>query len=138
MALQAGDSFAHYKITSPIGSGGMGDVFLAKDTKLDRQVAIKFLNEKFSKEETLLGRFVQEAKAASALNHPNILTVYEIGEFEGANYIATEFIEGSTLRDVLLKKEPLQLNQVLKIGVPDRFGAVLCKFTVSDSMEGIP
>jgi serine/threonine protein kinase/Flp pilus assembly protein TadD len=77
----------------------MGEVFLARDTKLDRQVAIKFLNEKFSKEETLLGRFIQEAKAASALNHPNILTVYEIGENEGNHYISAEYIDGKTLRE---------------------------------------
>src|ERR1043165_6036198 len=92
-------SFAHYQIVSPIGSGGMGEVFLARDTKLDRQVAIKFLNQRFSKDEALLNRFIQEAKAASALNHPNILTVYEIGENEGTHYIATEYIDGTTLRE---------------------------------------
>src|SRR5512141_270203 len=92
-------SFAHYEIISPIGSGGMGEVFLARDTKLGRQVAIKFLNEKFSKDEGLLNRFIQEAKAASALNHPNIITVYEIGENEGRNYIAAEYIDGQTLRE---------------------------------------
>src|SRR3954447_12147283 len=92
-------SFAHYELLSQIGSGGMGDVYLADDTKLGRKVAIKFLNDKFSKEEALLNRFVQEAKAASALNHPNILTVYEIGEDSGTHYIATEFIDGKTLRE---------------------------------------
>ena len=76
----------------------MGEVYLAQDTKLDRKVAIKFLNEEFSREVDKLKRFVQEAKAASALNHPNILTVYEIGEVDGKNYIATELIEGHTLR----------------------------------------
>jgi len=112
-----GTDLLHYRIISKIGAGGMGEVYLANDTKLDRKVAIKFLHDQFSKDADKLGRFIREAKAASALNHPHILTVYEIGEFEGANYIATEFIEGSTLRDVLLKKEALQLNQVLKIGV---------------------
>lgn len=99
MTIHSRGSFAHYEILSPIGSGGMGEVFLARDTKLDRQVAVKFLNEKFSKEESLLNRFIQEAKAASALNHPNILTVYEIGEHEGSYYISTEFIDGKTLRE---------------------------------------
>src|SRR6476469_6380782 len=113
MAIQAGDSFAHYQITSPLGSGGMGDVFLARDTKLDRQVAIKFLNEKFSKEETLLGRFVQEAKAASALNHPNILTVYEIGEHDGSNYISAEYIDGKTLRERMRSR--LNFDETLSI-----------------------
>lgn len=113
MAIQAGDSFAHYQITEPIGSGGMGDVFLARDTKLDRQVAIKFLNEKFSKEETLLSRFIQEAKAASALNHPNILTVYEVGEHDGSNYISAEYIDGKTLRERM--KSRLSFDETLSI-----------------------
>src|SRR5258708_10475973 len=95
----------------------MGEVYLAQDTKLDRKVAIKFLHEEFSKDADKLNRFVQEAKAASALNHPNILTVYEIGEVDGKNYIATELIDGQTLREHLSHKETLQLNQILKIGV---------------------
>src|SRR5688572_33081864 len=95
----------------------MGQVYVAQDTKLDRKVAIKFLLEEFSKDADKLNRFIQEAKAASALNHPNILTVYEIGEIDGKNYIATEFIEGKTLREHLSLKEPLPLNQILKIGV---------------------
>src|SRR5687768_14983416 len=95
----------------------MGQVYVAQDTKLDRKVAIKFLLEEFSEDADKLNRFVQEAKAASALNHPNILTVYEIGEADGKNYIATELIDGHTLRDHLAAKEPLPLKQVLKIGV---------------------
>ena len=95
----------------------MGEVYLAHDTKLDRKVAIKFLHDEFSKDADKLNRFVQEAKAASALNHPNILTVYEIGEVDGKNYIATELIEGQTLREHLAQKVSLQLNQILKIGV---------------------
>jgi serine/threonine protein kinase/tetratricopeptide (TPR) repeat protein len=110
-------SISHYRIVSKIGAGGMGEVYLAHDTKLDRKVAIKFLNEEFSKDADKLGRFIQEAKAASALNHPNILTVYEIGEAEGRNYIATELIDGITLREHLSHKESLPLNSILKIGV---------------------
>src|SRR5450759_4229114 len=115
--LPAGSTLSHYRIVSKIGAGGMGEVYLAQDTKLDRKVAIKFLHEEFSKDADKLGRFIQEAKAASALNHPNILTVYEIGEVDGKNYIATELIEGQTLREHLSHKESLQLNQILKIGV---------------------
>jgi serine/threonine-protein kinase len=95
----------------------MGEVYLAQDTKLDRKVAIKFLNEEFSRDPNKLKRFIQEAKAASALNHPNILTVYEIGEVAGKNYIATELIDGKTLREQLSQKDPLPLNKILKVGV---------------------
>src|SRR6266567_3020554 len=115
--LPAGSTLLHYRIVSRIGAGGMGEVYLAQDTRLDRHVAIKFLNEEFSKDADKLNRFIQEAKAASALNHPNILTVYEIGETEGTNYIVTELIEGKTLREHLAQKESLQLNAILKIGV---------------------
>lgn len=115
MVTQQRASFAHYEVLSQIGSGGMGDVYLADDTKLGRKVAIKFLNDKFSKEEALLNRFIQEAKAASALNHPNILTVYEIGEHNGTHYIATEFIEGKTLRERM--KQRLTFDETLSIMV---------------------
>ena len=108
---------AHYRIISLIGSGGMGEVYLAEDTKLDRRVAIKFLQKEFSKDADKLNRFIQEAKAASALNHPNILTVHEIGEVDGQNYIATELIDGETLRQHLSHKESLTLSTILKIGV---------------------
>src|SRR3954451_20111730 len=115
MSTPARASFAHYNMLSQIGSGGMGDVYLADDTKLGRKVAIKFLNEKFSKEEALLNRFIQEAKAASALNHPNILTVYEIGEDGGTHYISTEYIEGKTLRERM--KQRLTFDETLSIMV---------------------
>ena len=116
-SLNANSLISHYRIISKIGAGGMGEVYLAQDTKLDRKVAIKFLHEEFSKDAEKLGRFVQEAKAASALNHPNILTVHEIGEVDGKNYIATELIDGKTLRENLSYKEALPLNTILKIGV---------------------
>src|SRR5688572_31399350 len=115
MITPARDSFGHYQILSMIGSGGMGEVYLADDIKLGRRVAIKFLNEKFSKDEDLLNRFIQEAKAASALNHPNLITVYEIGEHDGAHYISTEFIEGKTLRGRM--KERLTFADALSISV---------------------
>ncbi|MCA1589536.1 MAG: protein kinase, partial [Acidobacteria bacterium] len=115
VSTQPRASFAHYEIVSPIGSGGMGEVFLARDTKLDRQVALKFLNEKFSQEESLLNRFIQEAKAASALNHPNILTVYAIDEHEGRHYMSAEFIDGKTLRERM--KSRLTFDETLSIMV---------------------
>src|SRR6266498_4461800 len=115
--LEANTTLSHYRVVSKLGAGGMGEVYLAQDTKLDRKVAIKFLHEEFSKDSDKLNRFVQEAKAASGLNHPNILTVYEIGEVDGKNYIATELIDGQTLREHLSHKESLQLNQILKLGV---------------------
>ncbi|HLE62948.1 MAG TPA: serine/threonine-protein kinase, partial [Pyrinomonadaceae bacterium] len=115
--LSANTNLSHYRIVSKIGAGGMGEVYLAHDSKLDRKVAIKFLHEEFSKDADKLNRFVQEAKAASALNPPNILTVYKIGEVDGKNYIATELIDGQTLREHLSRKGTLQLNAILKIGV---------------------
>lgn len=107
------ESFAHYNIRSSLGSGGMGEVFLADDTKLERKVALKFLNQQFSKDNDLLNRFKQEAKAASALNHPNILTVYEIGEHDGRHYIAAEYIDGKTLRERM--KQRLSFDESLSI-----------------------
>ncbi len=115
--METGTIINQYKIISPIGKGGMGEVFLAQDTKLDRKVAIKFLNEELSRDADKLNRFIQEAKAVSALNHPNILTVYEIGEKDEANFIVTEFIEGKTLRENLSPKKTNSLNEILKIGV---------------------
>ncbi len=106
-----------YKVISAIGKGGMGEVFLAQDTKLNRKVAIKFLNEELSGDSEKLNRFIQEAQATSALNHPNILTVYGIDSFEDSHYIATEFIEGETLRESLNKRESIPLSRVLKIAV---------------------
>src|SRR5882672_10719974 len=108
--LSADTIIGNYRIVSKIGAGGMGEVYLAQDTKPDRKVAIKFLNEEFSKDADKLNRFVQEAKAASALNHPNILTIHEIGELDGTNYIVTELIDGQTLRAHLSHKEALQLS----------------------------
>ena len=97
----AGQQINHYRILSPLGAGGMGEVYLAQDTKLGRRIALKLLPSSFTKDEDRLHRFQQEARTASALNHPNILTIYEIGEEEGRQYIATELIEGETLRQRL-------------------------------------
>ncbi len=98
--LRPGDRFAHYKIIRQIGVGGMGEVYLAEDEKLDRRVAIKILNERFGKTDSHLQRFIREAKAASSLNHPNILVIHEINVGDDANFIVSEYVEGRTLRDL--------------------------------------
>ncbi len=99
--LEAGKCFGHYEIVRRIGAGGMGEVYLAQDKKLDRKVAIKILNEQFSQHESNLNRFIREAKAASGLNHPNILVIHEIGASGDTHYIVSEFIEGKTLREII-------------------------------------
>ncbi|MDH3493996.1 MAG: serine/threonine protein kinase, partial [Acidobacteriota bacterium] len=104
MNLKKGTSISHYKILSEIGKGGMGEVYLAEDTKLKRNVAIKFLSEEFVNDTDKLNRFIQEAQSASALNHPNIITIYEIDEADGVRYIALEYIDGETLTERLKKK----------------------------------
>ena len=94
----------------------MGDVYLAEDIKLGRSVALKILPPASAQDAEQIRRFVQEAKAASALNHPNILTIYEIGEVENTKYIASEYVEGETLRE-RLKREPLNLKESLDVAV---------------------
>src|SRR2546423_964927 len=98
MTLAAGTKLGRYEIRSKIGVGGMGEVYLAVDTELGRTVAIKILPEPLATDQQRLQRFIQEAKAASALNHPHILTIHEIGNVGDSRFIATEFIEGETLR----------------------------------------
>ncbi len=114
--LTSGNLFGHYLIVKQIGAGGRGEVYLAEDTQLERWVAIKILNEKFAKHESNLQRFMQEAKAVSALNHPNILVIHEIGAEGGTHYIVSEFIEGKTLRD-FLKQSALKLSEILNISI---------------------
>ena len=98
MPLPPNTRLGRYEIRTLIGAGGMGEVYLAEDTELERQVALKILLAEVASDADRVRRFVQEAKSASALNHPNILTVYEIGTFENSRFIATELIQGETLR----------------------------------------
>src|SRR5262245_13739244 len=104
--LSANTTLSHYRIVSKIGEGGMGEVYLAQDTKLDRKVALKILPVELAANQDRMRRFVQEAKAASALNHPNILTIFEFDETESGQFIATEFIEGETLRERIKRSSP--------------------------------
>ncbi|MBV9304867.1 MAG: protein kinase, partial [Acidobacteriaceae bacterium] len=108
-----GRTLGHYHILSPIGAGAMGEVYLALDTKLDRQVALKILPARFTRDRGRVARFRREAKAASALNHPNIITIYDIGEVDNTWFIAAEFIEGVTLRE-RLKAGRMKLREVLE------------------------
>jgi eukaryotic-like serine/threonine-protein kinase len=106
MEISANTTISHYRIVSKIGAGGMGEVYLAQDTKLDRKVALKILSEELAANPDRMRRFVQEAKSAAALNHPNIATIHEIGVSDNLNYIAMEFIDGATLREKIHQQQP--------------------------------
>jgi len=118
--LRVNQSLSHYRIISHLGAGGMGEVFLAEDTRLHRKVALKVLPENIAADKERLHRFEQEANAASALNHPNILTVHEFGLAEGVHFLATEFVDGETLREKINEAE-LSLTDSLKIAEQTAF-----------------
>src|ERR1700684_3438695 len=101
MPIPAGTKLGPYEIQSQIGAGGMGEVYRARDSRLGREVAIKLLPSSFSQDADRLRRFEQEAQGARALNHPNILAVYDVGMHDGSPYLVTELLEGVTLRDRL-------------------------------------
>src|SRR5216683_6445707 len=115
MTLAARSKLGRYEIRSQLGAGGMGEVYLAFDRELDRTVAIKILPEALASNQQRLQRFIQEAKAASALNHPHILTIYEIGTMGTTRFIATEFIDGETLRHHISKG--MKLAEVLEVAI---------------------
>ena len=109
-----GRRLGRYEVVAPLGEGGMGTVWLAKDTRLGRKVAVKLLPPHFTEDAERLRRFEREARAASSLNHPNILTIYEIGEDDGRHFIATEFIEGETLRE-RMAGAPMEVGEALDV-----------------------
>src|SRR5438552_2884792 len=111
-----GQTIARYKIVSLLGTGGMGRVYLAEDTSLGRRVALKFLPAFFTNDRNQVSRFRWEARAASALNHPNILTIYEIGRADGTDFMATEYVEGETLRS-RLTHGPFTIGDALDVAM---------------------
>ena len=125
MGLTSGTKLGPYEIQSPLGAGGMGEVYRARDTRLDRTVAIKILPAHLSSNPEAKQRFDREARAISSLNHPNICTLYDLGHQEGVDYLVMEFLEGETLADRLMKG-PLPLDQVLKYG-RGRFRCLSCR-----------
>jgi serine/threonine-protein kinase len=113
--MTARETLGHYEILGPIGAGGMGEVYVARDPKLGRKVAIKLLPSRLNMERETLTRFTQEARSASALNHPNIVTIHEVGAADGRPYIVMEYIEGTDLR-TLITEGPVPVRKVLEIG----------------------
>src|SRR5260370_13967690 len=114
MPISDGTRVGRYEVRASLGAGGMGEVYLAQDTKLDRKVALKILPAEIAAHRDRMRRFIQEAKAASSLNHPNIITIHEIDETDSINFIATEFIEGVTLRE-RMRNAPMKLGEVLDV-----------------------
>jgi serine/threonine protein kinase len=134
MTLAPGSRVGHFEIAASIGAGGMGEVYRARDPRLNRDVAIKVLPESFSRDADRLLRFTQEAQAAAALNHPNILAVYDVGSHDNAPYIVSELLDGATLRDQL-KKGPIRKAVEIAVGMASGLAAAHAKGIVHRDLK---
>src|SRR6476620_8583124 len=116
MSLSAGTRLGPYEILAPLGAGGMGEVYRARDPRLNRDVAIKVLPERLANDPQALARFEREAKAVAALSHPNILAIFDVGSGQGMTYAVTELLEGETLRSHL-RRSALRWRKAVEVGI---------------------
>jgi serine/threonine protein kinase len=123
--LKKDTRISHYRILKKLGSGGMGEVYLAEDTKLDRNVALKFLPKEFTRDPDARERFKREAKAAAALSHPNIVTIHEISGYENQTYIVMEYVEGETLKDIIIKNSKFKIKNKGEVTSPLQIDLIL-------------
>src|SRR5437764_8905611 len=116
MRLSAGDKLGPYEILAPIGAGGMGEVYRARDPRLERDVAVKVVPDRFAQDPQALARFVRETKAVAALSHPNVLAIFDAGTDSGVSYAVTELLEGETLRQ-RLERGAVPWREAVEIGI---------------------